>query len=161
MSDLTPPRRGEFLTKSGEPTHRFITWIESLTAASNSASETVSDQALQEQYPWPTSQLASETQSFIYPTLPSVTQSFNAVSVTNNYAALDYDFINAKNRAVITFPRCPDENSVIIVRNGDGSKITLGGNGRNINGSTTGALQREGTAITFQYFIDSNEWFAR
>ena len=161
MSDITPPRRGEFLTKSGEPTHRFITWIESLTAASNSTSEAASDLALQEQYPWPTSQLASETQPFIYPTLPNVTQSFNAVSVTNSYAALDYDFINAKNRAVITFPRYPDENSVIIVRNGDGSKITLSGNGKKINGSSTGVINRQGTAITFQYFIDSNEWFAR
>ena len=25
------PRRGEFFTVSGEPTHRFITWIETIT----------------------------------------------------------------------------------------------------------------------------------
>jgi hypothetical protein len=35
MSNLIPPRRGEFLTSKGEPTLRFINWIESLTTQSN------------------------------------------------------------------------------------------------------------------------------
>jgi hypothetical protein len=35
MSNLIPPRRGEFLTAKGEPTLRFINWIESLTTQTN------------------------------------------------------------------------------------------------------------------------------
>ena len=35
MSNLIPPRRGEFLTSKGEPTLRFINWIESLTTQTN------------------------------------------------------------------------------------------------------------------------------
>ena len=41
MADLIPPRRGEFLTKQGEPTLRFINWIESLTTQSNSTTEII------------------------------------------------------------------------------------------------------------------------
>ena len=40
---ITPPRRGEFLTADGQPTHRFITWIESLTAQSNEVTSEVSE----------------------------------------------------------------------------------------------------------------------
>ena len=38
MADLIPPRRGEFLTKDGRPTQRFIEYLEALTRQSNSAS---------------------------------------------------------------------------------------------------------------------------
>ena len=38
MADLIPPRRGEFLTKDGQPTQRFIEYLEALTRQSNSAS---------------------------------------------------------------------------------------------------------------------------
>jgi hypothetical protein len=37
MSNLIPPRRGEFVTKSGDPTLRFTNWMESLTTQSNVA----------------------------------------------------------------------------------------------------------------------------
>ena len=46
MADLIPPRRGEFLTKDGQPTQRFIEYLEALTRQSNTASavtSTVSD----------------------------------------------------------------------------------------------------------------------
>ena len=46
MAELIPPRRGEFLTKEGQPTQRFIEYLEALTRQSNTASavaSTVSD----------------------------------------------------------------------------------------------------------------------
>ena len=43
MAIITPPKRGEFLTAKGEPTLRFITWIESLTAQSNETTGEVSE----------------------------------------------------------------------------------------------------------------------
>ncbi len=86
---------------------------------------------------------------------------FRAVTATTNYTMLPFDFVNAKGGAAITFPQYPQANSVIIVRNGDGSTIALNGNGKNMNGSATGEIKNEGTAIEFHYFIDSDEWFAR
>ena len=41
MSNLIPPRRDEFLTVKGEPTLRFINWIESLTTQSNTTTEII------------------------------------------------------------------------------------------------------------------------
>lgn len=86
---------------------------------------------------------------------------FRAITVTSNYTAVDHDFINAKSNATISFTQYPQENSVIIVRNGDGSDIGLDGNGRNINGSPTGSINRLSTSIEFHYFIDTDEWFAK
>lgn len=40
---LTPPRRDEFLTPDGKPTHRFIKWIESLTVSANESTTVLSN----------------------------------------------------------------------------------------------------------------------
>ena len=85
----------------------------------------------------------------------------NAISVSTAYTAQPDDFINATEKAEISFPEFPCKGDVIVVRNGDGSAIKLSGNGRKINGSLTGTLRRESTAIEFYYFIDTNEWFAK
>lgn len=88
-------------------------------------------------------------------------KSFRAVTKSEDYTAIEDDFVNAKLGATIALPRYPDENAVVIIRNGDGSTIKLNGNGKTINGSTTGKIYRKGTAIVWQYFIDSDEWLAR
>ena len=159
---LIAPKRGEFFTPDGIPTHRFITWIENLTTTSNDNVTEIVNTAIRESFPWPTGQLASEVEQFTYPQPSFVeTSVFRAATVTQNYTAQPNDFINAKSGATITFPLYPEENAVFIVRNGDGSSIKLEGNGRSINGSTTGTLNTQGTAIEFYYFIDTNEWFAK
>lgn len=92
---------------------------------------------------------------------PVILREFRAITKSANYTASDYDFINAKSNAIITLPQFPIENSVIIIRNGDNSTVTILGNGKNMNGEATGYIRRQSTALTLQYFIDSNEWFAR
>ena len=114
-----------------------------------------------EKYPWPTNQTLDEVIGFNYPAIEQTVKQIRTVTVTSNYTAVDGDFINAKSNAQITFPQYPIENSVIIVRNGDGSQIKLNGNGKKVNGESTGILSRKGTSIEFHYFIDSDEWFAR
>jgi hypothetical protein len=161
MTDIIPPRRGEFLTANGEPTQRFITWIESLTLQGNTNTTEIINTNVREAWPWPTTELPEESQKFTYPTLLPELKRFRAVTVTQSYTAVDHDFINAKQSSTITLPQYPEENSVIIVRNGDGSSIKLSGNGKKINGSSTGILQRKTTAIEFYYFIDSGEWVAK
>ena len=83
------------------------------------------------------------------------------VSTSVNYTASDFEFINAKSGATITLPETPNDYSAVIIRNGDGSEIGLNGNNRLINGQSTGKIQRKGTSIVLQYFLDDNEWFAR
>ena len=87
-------------------------------------------------------------------------KSFRSVSITSNYTARNYDWINVKSGATIKFPSNPIVNSEIIIRVGDDNNVPLDGNGKKINGSSTGRLYRKGTSIKFKYFIDENEWFA-
>lgn len=124
--------------------------------------DSISDADVAEKYPWPTSQLAEESDSsFSYPAIEQTVKQIRTVTTSVDYTAVDGDFINAKSNAQITLTKYPDENSVIIVRNGDGSTIKLNGNGKNMNGESTGQLTRKSTSIEFHYFIDSDEWFAR
>ena len=83
---------------------------------------------------------------------------FRAVTISGSYTAVDHDFINAKLGGTITLPKYPEENTIVIIRNGDGSNIKLSGNGKSINGSSTGEIQQKGTALDIYYFIDSDEW---
>lgn len=121
----------------------------------------IEDAALAEKYPWPTNQLLEEAIGFSYPAIEQTVKQIRTVTTSNDYTAIDGDFINAKSSAQITFPKYPIDNSVIIIRNGDGSRIKLNGNGKNMNGSSIGTLNRKSTSIEFHYFIDSDEWFAR
>ena len=86
---------------------------------------------------------------------------FMPVSTSVSYTASDFEFVNAKNGSTITMPETPNNYSAIIVRNGDGSRITLNGNGKMINGESAGKIYRKGTSIVLQYFLDDDEWFAR
>lgn len=158
---ITPRRESDFFDQNGRPTLRFIKFLELLTTQTNSTTIAVESAAIEEKYPWPTNELLEEAESFVYPTLQAETQGFRAVSTTQDYTAVSGDFINAKSQATITFPKYPEENSVIIVRNGGGSRIKLNGNGKCINGSLTGFIKRKTTAIEFYYFIDDDEWVAR
>ena len=114
-----------------------------------------------EKYPWPLTQTAEETKEFTYQIPQETRQKFNAITKSTSYTMSDFDYVNAKANATITFSQYPCENSVIIVRNGDGSNIKLNGNGKNINGESTGVISRLNTSIEFHYFLDSDEWFAR
>ena len=159
---LIAPKRGEFFTPDGIPTPRFMRWMENQTTATNDNITEIVNTAIRESFPWPTGQLASEVEQFTYPQPSFVeTSVFRAVTVTQNYTAQPNDFINAKSGATITFPKYPDEGAVIVIRNGDGTDIKLAGNGKSLNGSSTGTLRRKGTAIEFYYFIDSDEWLAK
>lgn len=144
---------------------------------SGGSDDEIAATSIRESYAWDTNSDDSELNGAkvqqLYPAEQVIERPFNYhidhvpkewrnITVTGGtYAALDHDFINAKSKAQITFPEYPDENSVIIIRNGDGSRINFDGNGRYVNRSKTGSLVLEGTAIEFHYFIDTNEWFAR
>ena len=88
-------------------------------------------------------------------------KAFNSVTITQNTTLNDFDFANVSNGATVTLPQYPCKNSVIIIRNDDGSTIKINANGKTLNGETTGKIYRKNTALTIQYFIDSDKWVVR
>ena len=159
---IITPRRDEFFTRDGVPTQRFITWIEALTIQTNTSTTEIINTNVRETYPWPLASEATNSVQNLYQSSnePSF-EKLTAITKTSDYTAQPNDFINAKNGATITFPQYPEEGSVIVIRNGDGSAIKLAGNGKSLNGSSTGTLRRQTRAVEFYYFIDSDEWFAK
>jgi len=69
--------------------------------------------------------------------------------------------VNAGSAITVTLPASPPSNAVVIVRNSDGTVITIDGNGKNINGNATVQTIAQGTAVVIHYFIDSDEWLIR
>jgi len=164
MADLITPRRGEFFTHDGEPTKRFITWIENLTTTTNTTVTEIISDKVREIFPWDYSDSSAADnvalQSLFSSLIPEIKQ-WRAVTVTSDYTALDHDFINAKSGATVKFPKYPSEGAAITIRNGDGTQIKLAGNGKKMNNEFSGIINNNGTSIDFYYFLDSDEWFAR
>jgi hypothetical protein len=73
---------------------------------------------------------------------------------------LSFDFVNAKNGVTLKFPPLPGANDLVKARNGDGIMIRLDGNGKKLNGKNEEFLRRKGELIEWQYFIETDEWFA-
>lgn len=81
-----------------------------------------------------------------------------------NYTAENKDWVEARSGITISLPTDPLSNHQVIVSNGDGSKITVNGNGKNIKYSktdTTLITKRKGTSLHFLFFIDSSETYWR
>lgn len=121
----------------------------------------IEDANIAEKYPWPTAEIPDSNKQYVFPQMVNDGHIFNSITKSINYTMEPFDFVNAKSNSTITFPKYPSENSVIIIRNGDGSKIKMNGNGKKMNGELTGVINVKGTAIEFHYFLDSDEWFAR
>ena len=140
-------------------------FLHDLWVRSGAGDDFVADQSVRENYPWEKAEDVESSTSLadlaVFNQGGDDSRTYRAVTVVADYDAVSYDFVNATQSATVSLPIHPEENSIVIIRNGDGSNIKLSGNGRNINGSLTGNLRVNGTAIHFHYFIDDNEWFAR
>ena len=174
---LKAPRRDEFFTPDGRPTLRFIKWIESITSGTNTSTAEITNVSVRESYAWDTNSDTSGIDSAnvrqLFQSEQVIERPFNYhiehapkewrnITVTGGtYTALDHDFINAKANAQITFPEYPEVNAIFTVRNSDNSRITLVGNGKMLNGCSTGIIDNQETSIDWHYFIDSDEWFSK
>lgn len=141
----------------------FVRWAYDIWIRTGGGDDAVENANIEEKYPWELTPLPEDNSAspLHFVTNQVEVDRFNAVSKSIDYVASDFDFVNAKSKATITLPEYPRDGSVVIVRNGDGLPIKLNGNGRLINGQSAGIIYRKGTALTLQYFIDDNEWFAR
>lgn len=170
VDPLLVPIPKDFLARKDhrEFFERLIRTVDQLRQRTGGATDEVAETGTRETYPWiiddpkqETINLNSQTNvEEVHYHFDSPFRVFNAVSTNTIYIANNWDWINAKNGSSIILPAYPEVNSEVIIRNGDGSLIRLKGNGRLINGSSTGELRRKGTCIKFKYFIDDNEWFA-
>lgn len=111
----------------------------------NSITE-ITNISIRESYPWD---------------LTPTPRQFRAVTKSLNYTLLDFDYANFTSSATAKFPEFPKKGAVIAIRNGSNGTVKLDGNGKNINGSSTGNIRLKETSIDFYYFIDSDEWFAK
>ena len=136
----------KFFEQQGQILFQMWNRMGGSTDSISDSQDAIVDTGIRELYPWGGQQPSKD---------------FRAVTVSSSYTSVSFDFINASVGATISFPEFPDENDVIIIRNGDGTLIPLDGNGKNINGSATGKITRKGTSIEFYYFIDTDEWFAK
>ena len=170
VDPLLVPIPKDFLARKDhrEFFERLIRTVDQLRQRTGGTTDEVAETGTRETYPWiiddpiqETINLNSQTNAEeVHYHFDSPFRVFNAVSTNTIYIANNWDWINAKNGSSIILPAYPEVNSEVIIRNGDGSLIGLKGNGRLINGSSTGELRRKGTCIKFKYFIDDNEWFA-
>ena len=139
-------------------------FLHDLWVRSGAGNDFIADQAIRENYPWGGEEEGEDSPLSGYSLFGNNDEGvhpYRAVTVGSDYTASSYDFISATRGAAVSMPSNPEENSVVIIRNGDGSNIKLNGNGRKMNGSLSGNLRVKGTAIYFHYFIKDNEWFAR
>jgi len=136
---------------------RLIRTIDQLRQRTGGASDDVAESGTRELYPWVIDDPKEEVVNL---QVETKLREFRGVTVSSNYTAVPWDWVKAKSRSTVTFPKYPENGDEIIVANGDGSKITLDGNGKNINGSNTGKIQLKYTSIRFKYFLDDNEWLA-
>jgi len=162
VAELTPPLRAEPLIEDNKAaTLRFIEYLENVASEVNSispatgvtASSAWQGQASQQKA------LASVIAAYVGAVVPA-RKEFNGITKNSNYTMLSFDFVNAKRGVIIKFPPYPGVNDLVKTRNGDGTMIPLDGNGKKLNGKNKEFLRKEGELIEWQYFIETDEWFA-
>lgn len=92
------------------------------------------------------------------------TAGFIGMVQTSNYTAENKDWVEARNKITVKLPANPLVNDQVIVSNGDGSLITINGNGNNIKYTRTDAsaqIANQGTSLHFQLFEDQSTKYWR
>ena len=87
---------------------------------------------------------------------------WNDISISGgSYDLAPFDDVTATRGAVLTLPANPSPDEEITVRNGDGSNITIKGNGKQIfyrlNKNNIKTVNK-GSILTFRYKIDIDKW---
>lgn len=118
-------------------------------------SDTVAAQTVRELYPWDIKD-DPEGQMPVFPS--QYAEEWFYSSKTANHTATDYEFIIASNSITVTLPSQPALESRVGVRNGDGSTITVSGNGKNINARTSIRSKLKGTVLILLFIVETDEW---
>jgi len=150
----------------------FHRWAHDMWKRSGGSSDDVADTGLRETYPWLQELNSDDQQQTVY-NVENVTKqqiSYSIEAPTNKlttktisneiYTAVDDMFIKGKNNSTVKLPLNPSNNSAIYVHNGDGTLLTIDGNGKKINGNDKLFIRKKGNGLQIYYFIEDNEYIA-
>jgi hypothetical protein len=157
MAIITPPRRGEFLTANGEPTQRFITWIESLTTITNEVSGEISEASELISGSSEADEVLDGLQTDLAFITPLAEQDAQVITASADYTTTGSQIIICTNTAdiTITLNLTPDDTEQVhIVRQNTGA-VTVSGA---INGDTTLQIGQRYSSPHLVFTVAANEW---
>lgn len=146
---------------------RLIRTIDQLRQRTGGATDEIAESGTRELYPWVIDDPTQETINYNFDTrneevhyhFDSVVREFRGVTVSSNYTAVPWDWVNAKNGITVFMPQYPSDGDEVIIRNGDTKSIHIDGNGKDINDNDCIVIYRKGNSIRFKFFLDDNQWF--
>ena len=154
----------------------FVRWAHDMWKRSGGGDDLISDAGTRESYPWVLDE--TDTYSNIYPMFGSDSQSQDFIKnlypqdtleikslirkiISNEiYTSAGDEFIKCKNKSTVKLPLNPSSDCIIYVHNGDGTLLTIDGNGKTINGDKKKFLTQKGSGLQIYYFIEDNEYIA-
>jgi len=137
----------------------FHRWAHDMWKRTGGSSDDVADTGLRETYPWLQEHNTDDQQQTVYNVETPVVQLITKTISRETYTAVDNMFINATNNSTLVLPANPIENSQVDFTK-DGTKLTLKGNGKKVNGTTQDIIfKKERLGRQIRYFIDVDEWF--
>jgi len=66
--------------------------------------------------------------------------------------------LKCKNKSTVKLPEVPTEDFYVYVHNGDGTLVTINGNGKKVNGHDSISIMRKGNGLQVYYFIEDDEY---
>ena len=171
MADIIVPRRREdFFNANGEPTLRFIRFLEDLTGNTNVSSNDITEiqDALTEFddiHAPDLTEIEDDLTEFDDIHMPNVEDEIHSdvISTAVSLTTSGTQTIICTAAVTITLNANPDDQEIatVVIQNGD---VTIEGNGRNVMGDTDVTviflnLQSDAT-LDFKYILETNEWVA-
>ena len=95
----------------------LVRWAHDIWIRTGGATDEVEENSTRETYPWVLEDTSKDV--FNYSVTEVYLHKFRAISANIDYEAVSWDWINAKKKTKITFPKYPKDGDELIVRNGD------------------------------------------
>ena len=167
---ITPRRREDFFDENGNPTLRFVRWIEAVTGNTNISSNDVTEiQAALTEFDDihapDLTEIEDALTEFDDIHMPNVEDEIHSdvISTAVSLTTSGTQTIICTAAVTITLNASPDDQEIatVVIQNGD---VTIEGNGRNVMGDTDVTviflnLQSDAT-LDLKYILETNEWVA-
>ena len=157
MAELIPPRRGEFLTANGEPTQRFIAWIESLTTDVNETVGEVSEASELISGSSEADEIGQEAEVDLAFIMPHSIEPLEVITTNADYTTTGLErLVIAESDITITLNHLPDDLEVVSIKRAstDGAVIVSGA----IDGDTEYNMTQNYESIELIFSASSDEW---
>ena len=102
--------------------------------------------------------IATNTANIATNTAALVNLYLDYVSSSVDYSITAGEYLYASNGITVTLPLSPTDKESIAVHNADGTKITISGNGNNIDGVSSLVTVRKNTSLRMTYYTTGGQW---